>query len=373
VDNIAKVIALYKYIKELCSLKYNVVTDVSKQYWTCFLNDIPDDPKNITQYFRDRVEDENGEEDLVLLEVHKPEFQRCPQPPESIVEWLALEWDRYANEVTNKDTLVEVDTELSKEDSSAAEHFEDDQARVDAYEIWKADRELWANRQRKIKKTRDFFARLYQAYTDVERESETLELMVGDGVIQDQNNQMINHPVLLKRVKFEFNAKENIIKISDTETEPEIYTLLLQDMDNINYGVVRQLKDELQEYFYHPLDRNDTPDFIKTLTHRLCSESKFIKDEDDDVGHDDKIITRISPVYFIRKRIDGTLKAIEEIIANIESTGYAPGHLIDLIGPGKIGIPNDIHELTIDESLAALSGENISICFLKKLIESNLK
>jgi len=27
-----KVIALYKYIKELCALKYRVVTDVEKQY-----------------------------------------------------------------------------------------------------------------------------------------------------------------------------------------------------------------------------------------------------------------------------------------------------------------------------------------------------
>jgi hypothetical protein len=274
-----------------------------------------------------------------------------------------------------KKSLVDRDKELTNDEETLEdiEHFEDSNNRVQAFERWIALRDTWSDKQRVINGTRRFFARLFQAYTDIERESETLEFMIGNGLINDLNNQSISHPVLMKRVKFDFDAKENIIRISDTDTEPELYTLLLQEMTDINYGVVRQLKEDLRENFYHPLDRNDTPDYLKALTHHLCSDSKFIMNEDDQPGRGDKIVTRCSPVYFIRRRIDGTLKAIEEIITNIENTGYVPGHLIDLVGAGTIEVPVDDHELTIDKQLAALSGENVDILLSKEANREQLE
>jgi len=372
-NNNDKIVALYKYLKELSALKYHVVTDVSKQYWTCFLQDIPEDPENIGLYYRDRVEEEtNG--DMVLLEVHKPDFENCPEPPKLLVEWLVPGWEKYSNNAIYKETLVAPEESILGQDNvPQVEHFGDSADRLNAYEGWVNLRNAWVERQRVINGTRKFFARLYYAYTELQRDSETLEFMVGNGVIQDINNQSINHPILLKRVKFDFDAKENIISISDTDSEPELYTLLLQDMKDINYGAVRQLKEDLHENFYHPLDRNDTPDFLKKLTHKLCSESKFIRSGSDQPGRGDKIITRIAPVYFIRKRIDGTLKAIEEIIANIESTGYVPGHLTDLVGGGVINVPVDDHEPTIDEQLAALSGENVDILLSKEANREQLE
>ena len=98
-----KVIALYKYIKELCALKYRVVTDVNEQIWTRYLKDIPDDPENIAIFYRDRVEEE-ADDNTVLLTVKKPNFQRCQEPPDILKAWLKPGWDRYANEVKVKKT-----------------------------------------------------------------------------------------------------------------------------------------------------------------------------------------------------------------------------------------------------------------------------
>jgi len=197
--------------------------------------------------------------------------------------------------------------------------------------------------------------------------------VIGNGVIVDLNNQSICHPVLFKRVKFEFDSKENIIKICDTDTDPELYTLLFQEMSQINYGVVRELNDELREHFYHPLDRNETLDFLKTLTHRLCSESKFIYNENDEPAPSDIIITRWSPVFFIRKRIDGALKAFETIIENIEKTGFVPNHLAELVDSRTIDVQNINHELSIDEQLAALNGENLDILLAKEANREQLE
>jgi very-short-patch-repair endonuclease len=354
-------------------MKYSVVMDVNKQYWTYFLKDIPTDPENITLYYRDRVEEEISS-DLQLLKVHKPDFQQCPKPPEVILKWLVPGWDRFKVKASFRDTL-EASDEISHEpeEQSRTEHFYDDDTRVRAYEKWIDQREKWVEKQKLIDSTRAFFGKLFQAYTDVERESETLEFMVGEGIVQDKNNSSINHPVLLKRMKFEFDGMENTISIVDTDTEPELYTLLLQNIENINYGVVRQLKEDLREFYYHPLDRNDTPDYLKTLTHRLCSESIFIREDVEKPGPDDRIITRTSPVYFIRRRIDGTLKAIEEIISNIETTGEVPGHLIDIVGGGKIDIPDDTQDPTIEGQLAALSGENVEILLSKEANREQLE
>lgn len=144
-------------------------------------------------------------------------------------------------------------------------------------------------------------------------------------------------------------------------------------MSEINHGVAQQLKDELRDNFYHPLDQFDTPEFLKSLTHRLCSESKFIMNENDEPGRDDKIVTRWAPVYFIRKRIGGVLSAIDEIIKTIEKTGYVPKPITEIFGSDKVKIqPND-SELSIDEQLAALNGENIDILLAKEANQEQLE
>jgi len=144
-------------------------------------------------------------------------------------------------------------------------------------------------------------------------------------------------------------------------------------MAEINHGVVQQLKDELRENFYHPLDRFDTPDFLESLTHWLCSESKFIMIENDEPGRDDKIVTRWAPVYFIRKRIGGMLSAIDEIIKTIEKTGYVPKPITEIFGSDKVEIQLNDSESSIDEQLAALNGENVDILLAKEANREQLE
>lgn len=69
--------------------------------WYCDISNIPDDPKNVTMSFRDRVDEENGnaDKDDALLVVHKPEFQECPKPDDIIVKWLSIGWDDFRKEV----------------------------------------------------------------------------------------------------------------------------------------------------------------------------------------------------------------------------------------------------------------------------------
>ncbi|MDD4700406.1 MAG: hypothetical protein PHV07_09195 [Oscillospiraceae bacterium] len=75
--------------------------------------------------------------------------------------------------------------------------------------------------------------------------------------------------------------------------------MLLQD---INHNVIKQLKEDLKENFYHPLDRNSTPDYLKTLLYRICGQSKFIEsNKETDITKDDRLLIIVTRVVVLCK------------------------------------------------------------------------
>lgn len=163
-----RVVALYQFIKELNKLKQKSILNMRDYPWALTFSDIPDDKENIALTYRDRVEDEAEDVSSVLLSVHKPEFQRCPQPDNCLLPWLDNGRDNYRDTVLVKD-LIETKTENEEgqhlkrigEDSethesdtvTVVERFEDDEYRVKLYEIWLSDRISWAARVEANSKT----------------------------------------------------------------------------------------------------------------------------------------------------------------------------------------------------------------------------
>lgn len=368
-NNEEKVTGLFRYIKDLCSLKYKVVTDVKDQRWSCFFDEIPNDLENISLFFRDRV-DEESNDDSILMSIKKPEFEPCPIPSKDIKEWLLPGWERFSNNVqisSNKNEGQAVDNNTLR--------FEDSKERVRHYEDWQKKRDDWCLRQLQIEKTRRLFSGLYQIYIDIEKDPETFELVVGNGIISGTNAaQSMFHPIITKRVVMNFDAFENVISIRDSESDTEIYTMLLQQMSDINHAVIKELKEELKENCYHPCDRNDTPDFLKTFIHSLSPDSVFMNDAHKVRDqHEEKLALIVRPIFFMRKRIDGTLKAVEAIIEKIESDGYVPLPLHDLVSGGTIAVPEPKVETTIEADLAAISGEDAEILLSKEANREQLE
>ena len=367
-----KVISLFKYIKELYGQKYQIVTDVKSQQWYKFISDVPNDAEYITLNFLDRTssDEEDTEGQSIILEVQKPEFDSCPAIPKTIENWVVDGWQRFANTVVKKEHQEKLINGLLK-----VEHFTDDPNRVEDYNKWINLREQWVQIQQRIDRIRRFFNELYFIYSDLENDSEIIELMVGQGLLScaTDNLSRINHPILLKRVSMEFDSGKNILRIVDSNVDPEIYTMLLQRIDFINHSAVKALKEELADKFYHPLDRNDTPDFLKSFVHRLHSESKYTDDLNDVLNDYERIIVYNNPVFFIRKRTGGVEKAIEEIISQIEETGEVSGPLLNLIGENVSQLTETVETLDLSESLAAINGEDKDILLSKEANREQLE
>ena len=73
----------------------------------------------------------------------------------------------------------------------------------------------------------------------------------------------------------EYDADSNTVSIVDTDMPSELYSVVFQVMEDVNLSGINALTEDLQKNDYHPLDRNDTPAFLKILVHQLSSSSLF--------------------------------------------------------------------------------------------------
>lgn len=372
-----KVISLFKYISELNRIRTKTSLRYTDNLWAKTLSDIPDDPENIAIYYRDRTKDDNlDSNDMILLSVHKPELEKCPAPDAVFRDWLKPGWDSFkegAHYIEKKNVAITKLLSDTKE-SYKVEYFYDNQKRVKAFRAWREERSIWVERQKILDKTKRLFSDLYRIYFDLQRDSETHELIVANGVLCDRNNRSIEHPILTKRVKINYDPLRDIVTITEIDSQPELYTILFQAMDGINLSTINQLQNDLRENDYHPLDRNDTPEFLKVLVHQLSSDSKFsASGKIADWQKDCRFFLYLEPMYIMRKRLDGTLKAIEQIIENVEKTEYIPEPIKEIVSGGKVDTPEDVKEESIEERLAAVGGESIDVLLSKEANKEQLE
>ena len=278
-----KVVSLFRFIQELNKLKQKAVLNVKDYPWFFALSRLPDDPENITLQYRDRVENEEPGVSATLLSVRKPEFKKCPEPDPIFRDWLESGWDSYKQNAGVRETKEPVEEDKSllgllgdkEREEAEPEHFSDSEERVKAFEEWQEKRAAWAEKQRVTAQTRNLFADLYRLYFELQKESETKEIIVANGMLFDRSNKDIRHPVLTHRVKLDYDPDRNIASIEDTDAPSELYSAVFQMMEDINLSAINQLNADLHANDYHPLDRNDTPGYLKVLVHQLSSESIF--------------------------------------------------------------------------------------------------
>lgn len=373
----SKTISLFQFIRELNKLKQKEILNTKDYPWVLALSDLPNDPENIKVFYRDHIEGEaeNADEthESTLLSVHKPEFQQCPEPDATFKEWLLPGWDSYRNETQAKEfqkpqvkkkilTPSMFDHVPAESEEAQPEFFTDNAERVKQYENWLVVRSAWSEKQKITEQTRDLFANMYRFYFELQRDSETKEIIVANGMLCDANNSEIHHPILTHRVKMEYDADCNTVSIMDTDMPSELYSVVFQAMEDVNLSGINTLMEDLQVNDYHPLDRNDTPAFLKILVHQLSSSSLFSEQPmlSDEITHS-RLFLYLYPCFIVRNRLDGTLKAIERIIEDVQETGNVPKPIHDIVSGGTIDIPEETCESPIEERLASVGGESVDI------------
>ena len=364
-----KVLALFNYISEISKNLKNTKTNIAEEKWFDFLENFPKH-KDIIFEYKNLDEKYFEKEEGKLLEIRKPNFLKPLYIDEYLLEWIEGDWKDYraALEVNEK-IFVENTENGSGEIVDITPEIE-----VKIQEELEK-RELWIEKQLAIEEVRNFFDTLYIKYLELNKETETLELVIGNGIVRIKE-QNIYYPVLLKKIKIDFNAKDNILILSDPHTNesfsPNLYTNFLNEIGDIHLENVFELEKEVKEKNLHPLNRKETADFFKKFIHSLTNRGFFIEDGDiEDLKEYGDIFIEDNPLIFIRKKETGIVKAIENITEKIENSGEVPAHLYELVGVASEEENENTEKDFREEEILFVKDANTEQVNIAKQIEKN--
>ena len=364
-----KILALFNYISEISKNLKNTKTNIAEEKWFDFLENFPKH-KDIIFEYKNLDEKYFEKEEGKLLEIRKPNFLKPLYIDEYLLEWIEGDWKDYraALEVNEK-IFVENTENGSGEIVDITPEIE---GKIQE-ELEK--RELWVEKQLAIEEARNFFDTLYIKYLELNKETETLELVIGNGIVRIKE-QNVYYPVLLKKIKIDFNAKDNILILSDPHTNesfsPNLYTNFLNEIDDIHLENVFELEKEVKERNLHPLNRKETVDFFKKFIHSLTNRGFFIEDGDiEDLKEYGDIFIEDNPLIFIRKKETGIVKAIENITEKIENSGEIPAHLYELVGVASEEENENTEKDFREEEILFVKDANTEQVNIAKQIEKN--
>lgn len=323
-DKRGNIIALYQYIAEVVKSIKTEKKDIHNEEWCYFLEDLPKYSGVTLNY----LDNKNNLANQKILQVEKLPFLEPLAIDKELLEWISGDWTDYKSPIKLLSEKI-----IKENDASKVVNISKKEKEI--LEKLLKDRKLWVEEQKKIEVVRNLFDTLYNKYLVLDRDSDILELVVANGLVKVPNED-IYYPILLKKVNFSIDTEKNIISITDTSDNDfitqELYLNFLAEVENINLDKVFYLEDKIVENNIHPISKNDTiKDFFREFIHNLNSRAQFI--EDLDKKNKESVITiEWKPILFIRKKDDGKVEAINNIIKDIENGGEIPEYLSELVG-----------------------------------------
>ena len=323
-DKRGNIIALYQYIAEVVKSIKTEKKDIHNEEWCYFLEDLPKYSGVTLNY----LDNKNNLANQKILQVEKLPFLEPLAIDKELLEWISGDWADYKSPIKLLSEKI-----IKENDASKVVNISKKEKEI--LEKLLKDRKLWVEEQKKIEVVRNLFDTLYNKYLVLDRDSDTLELVVANGLVKVPNED-ICYPILLKKVNFSIDTEKNIISITDASDNDfitqELYLNFLAEVENINLDKVFYLEDKIVENNIHPISKNETiKDFFREFIHNLNPRAQFI--EDIDKNNKENVITiEWKPILFIRKKDDGKVEAINNIIKDIENGGEIPEYLSELVG-----------------------------------------
>jgi very-short-patch-repair endonuclease/DNA polymerase III delta prime subunit len=335
---------IYRYTQAFHSLQNPLCRLVQEQPWVLWLHDLPDHPciqhmtlcdaeKQVTVYQPNGSLLQQHDTSSVtsssdyILKVKRPTLSQPPQPPTAIAPRLYNAW----HEVDGRVIL----------DAKAAAHFNNDVQGRTALDRWVSDYQAWTKTESAARKVMDLFDRFYALRAQLERESERLELMIGDGILDWYPSECPNgmhHPLLLRRVHLQFSPHIPAFTITVTDQPPEFYTVLFQEISSVEASRIKEYRQAFEQQALDPLGGSDTSQFLQQLVYQLSSRGEFSASAISHAHQQYPLITR-DPVLFLRPRTLGYNTAFEAILEHLPTQEHLPEALLALTGIVQIDHP----------------------------------
>jgi hypothetical protein len=288
-----------------------------------------------------------------LLRVRRPEFHPSPVVPQALAEWLAGKIDNCENPPEPLESLTVDGVEA---------RFIDDLNRPKMFETWLIEWSAWAPGERDARSAQALYDRLYRLHSELERESEQYDLMVGDGHLSWSRHGAddLDHPVLLKRVELEFDSAVPEFRLHDAERPTELYDALLSKIDDLHPSLIQSTKRDIANQNFHPLGGEAVSAFLSSLVSSLAAQGRFVQGRENPKKY--PTVCR-SPVLFTRKRTLGYPGMVDAMIDQIDAGGELPEFIKRIVTPDSN--PRSADSLTNAHDAIDSNGEDEEVLLTK--------
>ena len=332
-----KVSRIFRFLQELHQVKSPPLIDMGLYQWKMSYEAVP-------RYASVQRGDANSG---FIIKVARPVESHCPKPSIAIEKWLKSGWEQIGvePELHPRRKTAKINGE------DAAELFEQSQERVEAFEKWYEQKRAWERSEEPLRDALNVFMDLFDLYGKFERESETLQLFVADGILRlKKQDVLIHHPILLQRVELLFNPSAPEFLIKESDEAPELYTPLLRYVGIDGKGI-QQLREQIARESLHPLDAQATSEFFKSFIHKYWPDGLY-GDSLAQIPSDDVPCIYRAPLFFLGYRGQGYVEALESYVEKLPRLETVPEAFLRLVGkeesPGKKGAPDPAAPGSID-------------------------
>lgn len=366
---------IFRFLRDFAERSTTVRRTLREQLWTLSLADLPAHPSievgMVTTASTTTADQGAVDGPAALLRVQRPTVTQPPPPPAAHARWIRGAFnDPFSEPALHADRpRARRDDERTGDAEADArpvtERFADDVAREYAMREWLAAWRLWSTAEQPARQAMKVFEQLYTLLGRIERESEKVELVVGDGRLRHVTAAgSIDHPVLLQRVELTFDPGRVEFCIIDTDRAPELYGAILQGEDGILGDRLHGLQEELDKTGFHPMGVDGTEGFLKRITGLLGAKACFVEAGQALPAADVPSIRR-DPVFILRQRTSGMPAAMARVLEDLAATEDVPKGLRNVVGIDEPS--DDASSTTVDTIDATMTsmGEPADVLFAK--------
>ncbi|HIB66338.1 MAG TPA: hypothetical protein EYO33_14790, partial [Phycisphaerales bacterium] len=177
----------------------------------------------------------------------------------------------------------------------------------------------------------NLFDLFLELWSTIERESEKVELVLGDGhILFNGPNGTVSHPLFLVNLTLEFDAETPEFIVRETDREPYLYTPLLR-FCGVDETEISWARGELASRACHPLGGAETSAFFQALQEKVFPDGSYVEEPEGNEKPTKSLTLMRSPLLYLGNRNLGFSQAIEAYIDAIPRLDSFPPALL-LVG-----------------------------------------
>ena len=289
---------VFTFLREFTTLQNPTIRNLSTNPYCFLLAEAPSHPFITVPIRQGDAEGEN-----FILRVRRPLLTHPPKLDGLLAEWVSVSQD------TEKQPGKRDAINRSTEEGTVTENFADLPERILAWDLWLNSWRNWAEAERPNRVADRFFQKIYNMRALMERESESFELVLGDGMVSCAEAEIL-HPVVIQRVTLEFEPKLPQFTIRIADSEPELNVSLLWEIPERNVEEITKCKREFVEQDLSPGDPEGLKPFLNRLQ-MVVPHGQFFETAPTEPT---RCFIFPSPILFLRRRSGGFNTAIQHIL-----------------------------------------------------------